>query len=65
MIIYEHFILFEGIGKNFHSILDFSILSDFKMSTVIFARGDFLVGFQPAKIWSSLALPPPSYTHIK
>ena len=36
MIIYVHFILFEGIGKNipFNSILDF-ILSHFKMRTVI------------------------------
>ena len=48
--------------KIFNSILDFVILSDFKMSTVIFARGDSLVGFQPAKIWASLA---PPYTHIK
>ena len=37
MIIYVHFILFEGISKNFpfNSILDFAILSYFKMRTVI------------------------------
>ena len=37
MIIYVHFILFEGIGKNipFNSILDFVILTHFKMRTVI------------------------------
>ena len=37
MIIFVHFILFEGIGKNipFNSILDFVILSDFKARTVI------------------------------
>ena len=67
MIIYVHFILFEGIGKNFplNSILDFAILSYFKMMTyylcvyVCVCRGwgrggGFSVGFQPAK-----SLPPP------
>ena len=41
MIIYVHFILFEGIGKNcpFNSILDFALLSDFKMRTVIICEG--------------------------
>ena len=41
MIIYVQFILFEGFGKNipFNSILDFAILSDFKMRTVIICRG--------------------------
>ena len=36
MIIYVHFILFSGIGKNFplNSILDNALLSDFKTRTV-------------------------------
>ena len=40
MMIYVHFILFESIGKNipFNSVLDFAILSDFKMRTVIICR---------------------------
>ena len=41
MIIYVHFILFEGIGKNIpvNSILDFAVLSDFKMRIAIIFSG--------------------------
>ena len=41
IIIYVHFILFEGIGKKFpfSSILDFAILSDFSEEDCNYLRG--------------------------
>ena len=44
MIIYVHFILFEGIGKRipFNSILDFAILSNFKMRNVIISLKEII-----------------------
>ena len=83
MIIYVHIIVFEGTGKifPFNSILDFAILSDFKMMTVII----FEVGWEGAprlvfsqlKVWPLLAPtplsnilsldppPPPRHKYLK
>ena len=54
------FYLCEGIGKNFpfNSILDFAILSDFKMRTVIICEVGSSVGFQTAKSLASIAPSP-------
>ena len=40
MVIHVFFFLFEGIGKNFpfNSILNFAILSDFKIGLQLFVR---------------------------
>ena len=39
MIIYVHFILFEGKNISVNFILDFAIFSDFNICSVIICRG--------------------------
>ena len=57
------FFLFEGIGKNFpfNSILDFAILSDFKMRTVTICEKGVGAG-APRLISSQLKVPPHTHT---
>ena len=60
MIIYAHFIYVKVLVKifPFNSILDFAILSVFKIRTVIMCEVGSSVGFQTAKSLAPIAPSP-------